>query len=325
MIAAALGVAIDWSQLGHFPIVATARSEGPSSSPGLDYLVYLPDGYHRSFGRWPLILALHGSGAVGGDIARLRAEGLPRRIEGDGMIPFIVIAPQSPRQGWNAQALDAMLDEVLRRYRVDADRVYLTGSSMGGYGAWALAAAYPKRFAAIAPICGGGDPAWADRLRDVPAWAFHGAEDTVVPPEESRKMVQALKLAAGDVRLTIYSGVGHDAATPTYADHGLYEWFLAHNRRAGDVRAKAAITPSSALWKRTLELDPPFVMVTGWNEWVAGRGGEPGGPVVFVDQFDQESSRDIEPVKGGHADNYYQIMDFYVGGDVAPEGRFAFR
>ncbi|HSW47060.1 MAG TPA: hypothetical protein VLM89_15965, partial [Phycisphaerae bacterium] len=58
-------------------------------------------------------------------------------------------------------------------------------------------------------------------------------------------------------------------------------------------------------WKRAIELDPPFVMVTGWNEWIAGRWGNPGGPIVFVDQLDQEFSRDIEPMKGGHGDNYY--------------------
>jgi dienelactone hydrolase len=231
-VAISLGVVINWSQVGRFPIVATAQSGGTSSSPGLRYLVYLPASYYRSARSWPLILDLHGAGEVGRDIDRVRAVGLARRSEAGWRPAFVIVAPQSHRPGWDAEALDAMLGEVLRSYRVDADRVYLTGSSMGGYGAWALATAHSERFAAIAPICGGGDPARADRLRGVPTWAFHGAEDTVVPPEESRKMVAALRRAGGDVRLTIYPGIGHNAATPTYDDPRLYDWLLAHRRRA---------------------------------------------------------------------------------------------
>jgi poly(3-hydroxybutyrate) depolymerase len=243
LIAAALGVAIDRSQVGRFPIVAAARSGGSSSSPGPDYLVYLPAGYYNLPGYWPLILDLHGAGEVGRGIDRIRSRGLPGRIEAGARLPFLVIAPQCPRQSWDAQVLDALLEEVLAKYRVDAERVYLTGVSMGGYGAWALAAAHPERFAAIAPICGGGDPAWADRLRGVPTWAFHGADDTVVPHEESRRMVAALERAGGDVRLTTYPGIGHGAATPTYADRRLYDWFLAHRRRAGESGVEAATPP----------------------------------------------------------------------------------
>jgi len=241
VLATALGFAIDWSQVGRFPIVATSRSGGSSSSPGLDYLVYLPSGYYRSFGSWPLILDLHGSGQVGRNIDRVRAGGLARRSEAGWQFPFIILAPQSPRQGWDVEAIDAVLEEVLGRYRGDANRVYLTGFSMGASGAWALAAAHPERFAAIAPICGGGDPALTSRLLGVPTWAFHGAEDTVVPTEESRRMVAALERAGGDVRLTVYPGVGHDAA-PAYADPRLYDWFVAHRRRAGETEVKAGAT-----------------------------------------------------------------------------------
>jgi predicted peptidase len=183
---------------------------------------------------------------VGRDIERVRAGGLPRRIEAGGRLPFIIVAPQSPRPEWDVGALDALLDEIMARYRVDVDRVYLTGSSMGGYGTWALAAAHPERFAAMAPICGGGNPASADRLRGVPTWAFHGAEDRTVPPEESRKMVAALERAGGDVRLTIYPGVGHDAWTITYADSGLYAWFLAHRGGTGENEVKAETTATLA-------------------------------------------------------------------------------
>ena len=231
LVAIVLGVTIGWLQVGCYPIIATAWSDGLSGSPILEHVVYLPDGYYRSFGRWPLILYLHGAGVVGREIARARAGGIPLYLEQGGRLPFIVVAPKSPQHGWDAEALDALLDEVLRQYRVDADRVYLTGGSMGGYGTWALAAAHPERFAAIAPICGGGDTASAARLRSVPTWAFHGAEDDVVSPEKSREMVAALERAGGDVRLTIYPGVGHDSATMTYNDRKLYDWFLDHRRR----------------------------------------------------------------------------------------------
>jgi pimeloyl-ACP methyl ester carboxylesterase len=234
LVAAALGVAIDRSQVGQFPIIATVRS-GRSSS-GLDYLVYLPDGYCRSLRRWPLILTLHGRGESGDDLDLVRRQGLPLRIEERGGLPFVIVAPQSPDWSWSVAALGALLDEVLRRYRVDADRVYLVGNSMGGAGTWALAARWPERFAAIAPICGRGDPASAGRLRGVPTWAFHGADDRVVPPEESERMVAALEEAGGDARLTVYPGVGHDAWTPTYADPKFYEWLLRHRRGATPPR-----------------------------------------------------------------------------------------
>jgi len=157
-----VAAAIDWSGVGQFPSVATASPGGVSASPGL------------------MIHSLHGAGASGRDIDRVRREGLPRRVEEKGVVPFIVVAPQSPRGGWDVETLDGLLDEIIGRYRVDVDRVYLTGESMGGHGAWAMAAAHLKRFAAIAPIRGGGDPASAGRLRGVPVWAFHGSDDRLV-------------------------------------------------------------------------------------------------------------------------------------------------
>lgn len=135
VLAAAFGVAIDRSQFGQFPIVATARA-GRSAS-GLDYLVYLPDGYYRSVGHWPLILTLHGRGEAGNNIELVRRQGLPLRVEEKGGLPFVIVAPQSSDWAWNVGALDALLDEVLDRYRIDSNRIYLVGNSMGGNGTWA--------------------------------------------------------------------------------------------------------------------------------------------------------------------------------------------
>jgi Dienelactone hydrolase family len=240
LVAMALGVAIDRSQVGQFPIIATVRAGRTSS--GLDSLVYLPDGYYRSLRRWPLILTLHGRGESGEDLDLVRRQGLPLRVEATGGLPFIIVAPQSPDWLWNIGALDILLDEVLQRYRADPDRVYLVGNSMGGNGTWALAARRPERFAAIAPICGRGDPAWAGRLRGVPTWAFHGAEDRIVPPQESERMVAALKEAGGDARLTVYPGVGHDAWTPTYANPSFFEWLL-QQRRGSTFDVSASLPP----------------------------------------------------------------------------------
>jgi dienelactone hydrolase len=237
-IAAALGVAIDRSQVGQFPIIATVRA-GRSTS-GLDYLVYLPDGYYRSFARWPVILTLHGRGEAGLDIGLVRRQGLPLRIEKKGGLPFVIVAPLSSDWAWNVEALDALLDEVLKRYRVDLDRVYVTGNSMGGNGTWALAAKCPERFAAIVPICGVGDASSTGRLKNVPTWAFHGADDRVVPPEKSERMIAALKKAGGDAKLTVYPGVGHDAWTATYANPRFYEWLLQHNRSSPSPRRRYA-------------------------------------------------------------------------------------
>ena len=124
------------------------------SLPEGEYEVVI-DAEHRegsmSFGECVL------AGESGDDLSLVKTHGPPKIVETRRDFPFIVVSPQCPRRGWNADAVNALLDEVLAKYRVDADRVYLTGLSMGGYGTWHLAAIHPERFAAIAPICGGGN------------------------------------------------------------------------------------------------------------------------------------------------------------------------
>ncbi|MEO8612782.1 MAG: prolyl oligopeptidase family serine peptidase, partial [Chloroflexota bacterium] len=143
------------------------------------------------------------------------------------------VSPQCPITSWWAfetEALKALLDSILAEYAVDADRVYLTGLSMGGYGSWALGIQHPELFAAVVPICGGGEPDAVCVLKNVPVWAFHGDADPVVELSESVKMVEALQACGGDVKLTVYPGVEHDSWTQTYANPELYEWFLSHKR-----------------------------------------------------------------------------------------------
>ncbi|HQU44077.1 MAG TPA: prolyl oligopeptidase family serine peptidase, partial [Pirellulales bacterium] len=182
----------------------------------LNYLLFLPEGYDKSEKKWPLILFLHGSGESGKDLEKVKIHGPPKIVERKPDFPFIVVSPQSRRRGWNPEALKALLDEVLADERVDRDRVYVTGLSMGGFGTWTLAAEYPNYFAAIVPICGGGDPEDAPSLKQLPIWVFHGAKDKAVPLERSQEMVDALKKAGADVKFTVYPEAGHDSWTETY-------------------------------------------------------------------------------------------------------------
>jgi predicted peptidase len=195
------------------------------------YLVFLPAGYNRSKKKWPLILFLHGSGERGDDLKLVKKHGLPKIVEQDPHLPFVVVSPQCPKdQWWSMEVLAALLDSMERKYRIDKKRVYVTGLSLGGYATWQLAIEYPKRFAAIAPICGGSNTHLAGKIKHLPIWVFHGAKDKVVPIDESRKMVSALRKWGADVRLTVYPKAGHDSWTRTYENKRLYDWFLSHRQ-----------------------------------------------------------------------------------------------
>jgi predicted peptidase len=206
----------------------------------LNYLLYLPEGYAKGGKAWPLLLFLHGAGESGDDLNKVKTHGPPKLIESGKDFPCIVVSPQSPgrRFGWNTDSLNALLDDVTAKYKVDKDRVYLTGLSMGGYGTWALAAEHPERFAALVPICGGGNPADAAKLKDLPIWVFHGGKDRVVPPKNSEGMVQALKDAgAENVKFTLYPDAGHDSWTETYNNPEVWDWLFKQKRGGkSDVR-----------------------------------------------------------------------------------------
>jgi dienelactone hydrolase len=195
------------------------------------HLLYLPRDYDLApEKRWPLVLYLHGSGEIGDDLDQVRKSGLAKRVEEGQSFPFILVAPQSPEEEWFwlSAAQEALLEEVIGRYRVDPDRVYATGFSMGGRGTWVQAIEYPDRFAAVAPICGSiPEPEEASRIRHIPVWAFLGAKDG---DQSMRQMVEALQAAGGNAKLTVYPDAGHDAWTPAYADPALYEWLLSHRR-----------------------------------------------------------------------------------------------
>jgi predicted peptidase len=201
-----------------------------TSTAKLDYLLSLPTDYDKTKKAWPLVLFLHGAGESGNDLAKVKTHGPPKLVETNGPFPFILVSPQCPGRGWNPDVLNGLLDSVLKDYRVDKDRVYLTGLSMGGFGTWSLAAAHPERFAAIAPICGGGTPSDAPKLARLPIWVFHGAKDPTVPVKRSEEMVEALKAAGGSPKFTVYPEAGHDSWTATYNNPEFYDWLLAQTR-----------------------------------------------------------------------------------------------
>lgn len=197
-----------------------------------NYLLYLPPGYNDDTdAMWPLVIFLHGAGERGDDLEKVTSHGPARYIKEGKSYPFVVVAPQCPaNQWWDVDTVLALLDTTMESERIDPDRVYLTGLSMGGYGAWSVAARQPERFAAIVPICGGGNVREAGKLKNVPVWAFHGAKDPVVPLESSKEMVAAVNETGGDARLTIYPDAGHDSWTETYENPELWEWLLSHKR-----------------------------------------------------------------------------------------------
>lgn len=196
----------------------------------LGYLLYLPRDYDKEKS-WPLMLFLHGAGERGDDLELVKKHGPPKLIAAGKDFPFIVVSPQCPKgRWWEPMELVALLDEISGKYKVDPDRIYVTGLSMGGFGSWRLAAYAPERLAAIAPICGGGETYWTKEFAHLPVWAFHGAKDTGVPLERSQAMVDALKKSGGEPKFTIYPDAGHDSWTAAYDDPELYKWLLAQKR-----------------------------------------------------------------------------------------------
>ena len=204
--------------------------------------------------RYPLVIFLHGAGERGNDnLSQLKyfptwmAEQSARQAH-----PCFVLAPQcrdeqkwvdvdwskiestphSPTPTVDMLAVIAALEDTLQREPIDPARIYLTGLSMGGYGSWDLAARMPDRFAAVLPICGGGDETTAAKIKDLPIWCFHGDADTAVRVERSRTMIEALRAAGGAPKYSELAGVGHDSWTPAYRDPDVLTWLFAQKKPA---------------------------------------------------------------------------------------------
>ncbi len=211
---------------------------GLTRTATISYLLYLPGAYGQaSQTQWPLVLFLHGTSERGNDPNVVVANGLPKLLTSTLDFPAIVLSPQAPEDAvWWGDQLDvvsALLDHVQAEFNVDAKRIYLTGLSMGGFGAWAMAVRYPQRFAALAPIAGGWDserdvvPGNICVIRNVPTWVFHGQQDDIVPPRKSEMMVDALRQCGSTVRFTLYPDADHrESFEQAYAEPALYAWMF---------------------------------------------------------------------------------------------------
>jgi predicted peptidase len=198
---------------------------------GQRFWIWLPREYAQRSERWPLVIFLHGSGERGTDLQKVKVHGPPKLVAAGAAWPAVLVSPQcEDGQRWDPERLHRLLIALKARLHVDAQRCVGTGLSMGGFGMWHWACAYPRDLAAIAPVCGFGDPARVAAMRAVPVRAYHGDQDPVVPLAPHVACIEALRAAGGTASLTVYPGVGHDSWTPAYNDPGLLPWLLSHKQ-----------------------------------------------------------------------------------------------
>ena len=194
----------------------------------LDYVLRMPENFSKEK-QYPLVIYLHGAGGRGRDVDVIYEH--PFFSETAPWLKDVIsVAPQCYEDSWFSifEQLQAFVEHVIGWECVDSSRVYAVGASMGGYTTWQLAMSRPEWFAAIIPICGGGMYWNAGRLIHMGVWAFHGAEDWVVFPEESKKMVDAINANGGKAQLTVYENIVHDAWTKTFQNKSVWEWLLSH-------------------------------------------------------------------------------------------------
>ncbi|MGN7782868.1 prolyl oligopeptidase family serine peptidase [Niabella sp. 22666] len=219
---------------GLLPLQIWAQQTAEKLVQETNYLLYLPENYKNDTARkWPLVIFLHGSGESGDDLNKVKYHGPPKLVEAGRKFPFILVSPQAPpRIGWQVDVLKALLNDLKKKYKVDEDRVYMTGLSMGGFGTWNYAEKYPSDLAAIAPVCGGGDTEKAWTLRYMPVWCFHGAKDDVVLPAASISMIDAVRKynKKAEVKFTLYPDANHNSWDVTYNNDSLYQWLLSKKR-----------------------------------------------------------------------------------------------
>lgn len=223
----------------------TGKFEKGTSKQGLPYQLFGNPKWDGAK-RYPLVIWLHGSGGSGSDNQKQMggATGAFTKSENQGERACFVLAPQCPDSaiGWKNEVADhlmALIADLVEKLPVDDSRLYLTGSSMGGFGAWSLAAKYPGVFACAVPLCGGGDPKKAEALKNVPIWAFHGDKDDMVPIERDRVVVAALKAIGGNIQFTELTGEGHNITGIVYGRRDLHEWMFEQRRRTDPVNNTA--------------------------------------------------------------------------------------
>lgn len=195
----------------------------------LEYVIQFPENY-REGERYPLIFYIHGAGGRGTDLSIIENYQILKVLKEQKDERFIAVLPQCYADTWFDifEQLQDFVKHMVAQDFTDPNRVYLTGSSMGAYASWQLAMTMNDTFAALLPVCGGGMYWNADRIKDLPIWAFHGALDPVVLPEESIHMVAAVNRCGGNAKLTVLPNVEHNAWDFVYPDAKVYDWLLSH-------------------------------------------------------------------------------------------------
>jgi predicted peptidase len=222
-------------ELRRFEEIQNAKPLSETEKQTLSYWLFLPNSYvAKTEKKYPLLLFLHGIGESGSDIEKVKAHGPPKLLSDPDKAKdwqFITVSPQCPDDyDWSPLQLALLLDELEKKYEVDKDRIYVTGMSMGGRGAWGLLYHSPDRFAAGVPIASSFHIAAADRFVNLPLWIFYGEKDIAV--NNVKREVEAIKSAGGkQVQLTVHPDVGHDAWTITYDDPVVYRWLLQQIRK----------------------------------------------------------------------------------------------
>ena len=218
---------------GPYAEMMTAQFEPSESSNGLKYQLFGNPKWKGSE-RTPLLIWLHGSGQSGDD-NKAQMGGATRAFgseESQEEYPCFILAPQCPSAdiGWKNSVetnLMALIADLAENLPIDETRIYLTGSSMGGFGSWRISANHPETFAAVIPICGGGNPGDAEKLKGIPIWAFHGDQDDQVSVEKSRVMFKAIQAIGGElVKYDELTGEGHNIAGGVYAREDLAPWIF---------------------------------------------------------------------------------------------------
>ena len=195
----------------------------------MQYNLATPKGFDPT-GKYPLIIYLHGAGGRGHDPAGVRYPYMMEEYVHAHDLDVMIAGPLCEYDNWYMcySELVEFVRFAATMENVDPDRVYLMGSSMGGYATWAMLMCTPELIAAAVPICGGGMPWNAGRIRDVPLWVFHGVDDGTVAVTESINMANAVRACGGCVKLSLLPGWGHNVWEPAMYEHGAIEWLLTH-------------------------------------------------------------------------------------------------
>ncbi|MEM7260835.1 MAG: GDSL-type esterase/lipase family protein [Planctomycetota bacterium] len=283
--------------------------------------------------QYPVVLFLHGAGERGDD-NRAQLAYLPKKLAGlREEYPCFVVAPQCPREGWwvtrerpeplwespsTTPAMEGAMEALrvtLREHPVDLDRIYLTGLSMGGYGSWDLAMRWPDVFAAVVPICGGGDPERVHRVTSVPIAVYHGADDKVVPPEFSRRLVKRLQSLGATTNYDEMAGVGHNSWTPAYRKEAALDWMFSQERGGNPTSGVLALVGKES----PLRMGERIVFL---GDSITQAAINPGGYVQLIDASieKQRADRHATLIGAGISGNRVPDLQARLDADVIAHG-----